>query len=811
MVATCHLPTPDGQVATHYLASLQSFSYSCHTNRIPIRNIGSINVKDYVSGPRTIAGSLIFTVFNKHFAYEIIDNINSNYKTNESILVDELPPFDVTISLANEYGAASRLAVYGIQLVNEGQVMSVNDIYTENTYQYVARSIEYLNDSTKYSLPNNTSEETFLNEEINNSQIRSEDATDAINEVAKTQTELNNTNIIQYNELSKCSPAIESRGTNYIKVSTNKFDIKTVACKSSIDNEVIKTEFNKYGIATITNLKPDTLYNIQLLTEQNELSMPISITTLKDKYYLYNKLTNLLFNDMTVLPQDESFFNIIIEEAKQQNEDNIMKNIFTIKQQNSIKLENSIARNENKIITDTMVKINNLCEILLPYAFKIQIDELNLLNKDNIIKVPSIESIDKRKFRIDDKTEEITIYKFETDLKEEESIDISDTQSKVFSLNKNQEGLYAFKTLAKDNASCLLYCYTLDATKKRKEINEMNLYKAEKTAKLDKVYSDNKTNIDLYSENTLEKSEAIWYFYYERNKNIFLNMPIIEETKFDSFDNYLIIHSDFSNDFKTVPDKLYLCFTSSTDVNNKAPIYRRKMQSMVSSIKYSERDVLFLEQDIYIFWYELNGERVSDVATFNINNSKQFETYNENVRTCILDSYVTMLNQYINKTTNITKLNNIFELLINFESLTPYTMPAKIFKSIMTSNNISNKADLICSVLYSVNKANKYDSNELIHFNELESKEKYGHLTTINEKGSLVFDTEQNDIIIKISRILKSGEMQQELVKINNESTMIVPIEKDNHSIIIQTFDIKSIFKTQTFFFDVANRQIKLI
>ena len=53
--------------------------------------------------------------------------------------------------------------------------------------------------------------------------------------------------------------------------------------------------------------------------------------------------------------------------------------------------------------------------------------------------------------------------------------------------------------------------------------------------------------------------------------------------------------------------------------------------------------------------------------------------------------------------------------------------------------------------------------------------------------------------------------MQQELVKINNESTMIVPIEKDNHSIIIQTFDIKSIFKTQTFFFDVANRQIKLI
>ena len=811
MVATCHLPTPDGQVATHYLASLQSFSYSCHTNRIPIRNIGSINVKDYVSGPRTIAGSLIFTVFNKHFAYEIIDNINSNYKTNESILVDELPPFDVTISLANEYGAASRLAVYGIQLVNEGQVMSVNDIYTENTYQYVARSIEYLNDSTKYSLPNNTSEETFLNEEINNSQIRSEDATNAITEISKTQTIPSYINTKLHNEVLQCSPAIESRGTNYIKVSTNNFDIKTVVCESSIDNKIIKTEFNKYGIAIITNLLPDTLYTIKLVTEQDKLSIPISVTTLKDKYYLYDKLTNLLFNDITMSSQDENFFNIIMEEAKKQNEDNLMKNIFTIKQQNSIKLKNAIANNEDKIIIDTIIKINSLYETLLPYAFKVQLDELNLLNKNNIIKIPLIESIDKRKFRADDKTEEIIIYKFETDLQVEENINISNSQSKVFSLNKNQEGLYALKALAADNASCLLYCYTLDATKKREEINKMNLYKTEKATKLDRIYNNNKMRIDLYSENALETSEMIWYFYHERNKNIFLDMPIIKEADFNSSDNYLIIQSDFSNNFKTVPDKLYLCFTSSTDINNKAPIYRRKIQDIISSIKYSGKDILFLEQDIYIFWYELNGVRVSDVTTFNIQNSKQFGTYNENVRICILDNYVAMLNQYIDKTTDTTKLNDIFEMLINFELLTPYTMPAKIFEFIMTSNNISNKTDLIFSILYSINKVNKYDSEELVYFNELESKEKYKYLTIGNEKSSLVFDTKQKNIIIKTSRILKSGEIQQELVEIDNESTMVIPINKDNQFIIIQIFDIKSTLKTQTFFFDITNRQIKLI
>jgi len=152
MVATVQM-TINGIKETYTLGSLQTLSYSIHMQRAPIRAIGDVNAKDYVLGPRTIAGSLIFAVFNKHFAYEIMKNIKKSYglKTNHAFLADELPPFDVTVSFANEYGAKAKMVIYGIRLVNEGQVMSVNDIYTENTYQFVATDIEYLTDENGYS------------------------------------------------------------------------------------------------------------------------------------------------------------------------------------------------------------------------------------------------------------------------------------------------------------------------------------------------------------------------------------------------------------------------------------------------------------------------------------------------------------------------------------------------------------------------------------------------------------------------------------------------------------------------------------
>lgn len=151
MVATLLMPIDDNKNIAYAIGELQTISYSIHMDKGPVRNIGNINVKDYVQGPRTIAGSLVFTVFNKHFANKILKEYGQVVNEGYSFLIDEIPPFDVIISFANEFGNRSKLVIYGIRLVNEGQVMSINDVYTENTYQYVATDIEYLNDDESYT------------------------------------------------------------------------------------------------------------------------------------------------------------------------------------------------------------------------------------------------------------------------------------------------------------------------------------------------------------------------------------------------------------------------------------------------------------------------------------------------------------------------------------------------------------------------------------------------------------------------------------------------------------------------------------
>lgn len=149
MVVSMDAVFPDGTKINRVIGSLQTLTYSVHMDKFPVRSIGNVNAKDYVYGPRTIAGSLIFAVFNKHFAYELLDKAREAHGYNNyHFLADELPPLNITVSLANEYGATARLAIYGVRIINEGQTMSVNDIYTENTYQFVATDLEYLNDKT---------------------------------------------------------------------------------------------------------------------------------------------------------------------------------------------------------------------------------------------------------------------------------------------------------------------------------------------------------------------------------------------------------------------------------------------------------------------------------------------------------------------------------------------------------------------------------------------------------------------------------------------------------------------------------------
>jgi hypothetical protein len=111
--------------------------------------VGLTNPKGFTRGPRTIAGTCIFTVLNKHALYELREDKagtdNDSQKGFEPYnLSDQIVPIDIVIVFTNEMGVLSKMTIYGVEFVDEGMVMSINDIYTESTHSYVAAGIDLM-------------------------------------------------------------------------------------------------------------------------------------------------------------------------------------------------------------------------------------------------------------------------------------------------------------------------------------------------------------------------------------------------------------------------------------------------------------------------------------------------------------------------------------------------------------------------------------------------------------------------------------------------------------------------------------------
>lgn len=124
------------------LGELQTISYSLHRENSPVRFVGHVGPVGFVKGPRTIAGSLIFTVFNQYTFYRLQQYQDALLNKGLFPLADMLPPFDVVLTFANEYGSFSKMRILGLTIVDEGGTMSVDDLITESTYTYMARAIQ---------------------------------------------------------------------------------------------------------------------------------------------------------------------------------------------------------------------------------------------------------------------------------------------------------------------------------------------------------------------------------------------------------------------------------------------------------------------------------------------------------------------------------------------------------------------------------------------------------------------------------------------------------------------------------------------
>lgn len=156
------------------IGALSALTWSVTREKAPVFTLGSPNPRSFSRGKRGIAGSMMFTTFDRPALYNVIaanvnndafriwtrnwnllPNMNSNVAANISDIsatdygvtsalpyyADQIPPFDVTITFANEYGQAAVRAIYGVELINEGSGVSMDDITIEESMTYVAREV----------------------------------------------------------------------------------------------------------------------------------------------------------------------------------------------------------------------------------------------------------------------------------------------------------------------------------------------------------------------------------------------------------------------------------------------------------------------------------------------------------------------------------------------------------------------------------------------------------------------------------------------------------------------------------------------
>jgi hypothetical protein len=184
-----------GVFGNQVVAELQAISYSITREKAPIYTMGSADPRSYSRGKRGIAGTLIFVMFDRHALLSTlggyasgggllfqsdIDDIRPAFRTGDDQIAnpgqlqassgrlvsadvteqespltsvgsdqelagawytDQIPPFDITLAAANEYGALASMRIFGVELLNEGYGVSIDDIVSEQQHTYVARTI----------------------------------------------------------------------------------------------------------------------------------------------------------------------------------------------------------------------------------------------------------------------------------------------------------------------------------------------------------------------------------------------------------------------------------------------------------------------------------------------------------------------------------------------------------------------------------------------------------------------------------------------------------------------------------------------
>lgn len=168
------------------IGTLQGVSYTITREKAPQYVMGKVDPISFSRGKRGIAGSLIFLVFDRtNLLFELNNNFFSDEhdvnrtafgnaearrradRTVDSVLGsivgsqgatteaqrdaglvnalpwyhDQMPPMDIVLTAATEYGQVSRMMIHNIEILNAGSGISIDDITTDENMTFVATDI----------------------------------------------------------------------------------------------------------------------------------------------------------------------------------------------------------------------------------------------------------------------------------------------------------------------------------------------------------------------------------------------------------------------------------------------------------------------------------------------------------------------------------------------------------------------------------------------------------------------------------------------------------------------------------------------
>lgn len=135
MVAALELPGK----APLIFAELASIQYSVFRENQLVRALGRVTPKGVTRGARTISGVLSFIEFDSSIVYKALEEF---YDLGYRPLMDEMPLFDITLSMANEAGQRSTFKLYGLSCYSEGGLKTIDALVSRVSYEFYALDLD---------------------------------------------------------------------------------------------------------------------------------------------------------------------------------------------------------------------------------------------------------------------------------------------------------------------------------------------------------------------------------------------------------------------------------------------------------------------------------------------------------------------------------------------------------------------------------------------------------------------------------------------------------------------------------------------